>query len=272
MMLFDSHCHLPHHKYTKSTEQVIQDAWAAGVANMIAIGTSIEENEQAIKVADAYAGLPAQAGVYCSIGIHIDENMNKPLKDLERILSGQLKLSKKIVAIGECGIDVSEWENGRPACAGRQIQDQINLFEMQIELAIKHHLPVIIHNCNGDNEVLALVKKYTSQELRGVAHCFSQSWDFAQQLLQCGLYLSFSGMITYKGRKGILKTVQNAPIDKILIETDAPYLSPEGFRGQVNEPKNVFAVAQKIGDAGGISFNEVAQKTYENAQTLFCID
>lgn len=259
-MLFDSHCHLPHHKYTKSTEQVIQDAWAVGVANMIAIGTSIEENEQAIKVADAHAG------VYCSTGVHIDENMNKSLKDLERILSEQLKLSKKIVAIGECGIDVSEWENGR------QIQDQINLFEMQIELAIKHHLPIIIHNCNGDNEVLALVKKYSVQGLRGVAHCFSQSWEYAQQLLQCGLYLSFSGMITYKGRKGILKTVQNAPMDKILIETDAPDLPPEGFRGQVNEPKNVLVIAQKIAYVRGMLFDDIAQKTYENAQTLFCID
>jgi len=260
MDFFDSHCHLPPHgRHEKTAGQILKDAADAGVVGCVAIGTSICENENVLRIVKEHQN------VYAAIGIYPHEDKDVALADLRQCLSAQIASCSKVVAIGECGIDVSEKENGR------QIQDQINLFEMQIELAMKYHLPIIIHNRNGDNEVLALMKKYASQGLRGVAHCFSQSWEYAQQLLQCGLYISFSGMITYKARKGILETVRNAPIDRILIETDSPDLQPEGFRGQVNEPKNVFVIAQKIAYVRGMLLDDIAQKTYENAKTLFRI-
>ena len=258
-MFIDSHCHLPHGKYTKTTEQLIQDALSAGVTNIIAIGTSAKENESAIKTADSFEG------VYCSIGIHVDEDRDKTTESLKQVLLEQLKYTKKIVAIGECGIDISEGENSRP------IQDQINLFEMQIQLAIENNLSVIIHNRNGDDTVVRLLKQYVPQGLRAIAHSFSQSWEYAQQLLSLGAYLSFSGMITYKGRKNIAEIIQKMPLDRMLIETDAPYLPPEGFRGQPNEPKNVVAVAQKIAEVRVDTLEHIALQTYENTKTIFAV-
>lgn len=259
MPLFDSHCHLPHHKYPKPTERVISDARAADVLGIVAVGTSLNENKQAIAVADAYQG------VYCSVGIHVDEDRKKTMTDLEQALQEQLRLSSKIVAIGECGIDISEGENARP------FAEQEALFEMQIQLALNNNLPIIIHNRNGDESVLKLLKRYAPKGLRAIAHSFSQTWEFAQQLLDLGLFISFSGMITYKGRKGILETVKNVPMNRMLIESDAPYLPPEGFRGKSNEPKNVVVVAQKIVDVRSESLETITNQTYENAKTVFRI-
>ncbi|KKU44035.1 MAG: Hydrolase, TatD family [Parcubacteria group bacterium GW2011_GWA2_46_7] len=219
-MFIDSHCHLPHGKYTKTTEQLIQDALSAGVTNIIAIGTSVKENESAIKTADSFGG------VYCSVGIHVDEDRDKTTE---------------------------------------------SLFEMQIQLAIENNLSVIIHNRNGDDTVVRLLKQYVPQGLRAIAHSFSQSWEYAQQLLSLGAYLSFSGMITYKGRKNIAEIIQKMPLDRMLIETDAPYLPPEGFRGQPNEPKNVVAVAQKIAEVRVDTLEHIALQTYENTKTIFAV-
>lgn len=256
-MLFDTHCHLIHKNYKKSPEEVIQAAEEAGVSLFLHIGTSLKENERAIELAGKHDN------VFCAIGIYPHEDRNLSPEELEQSLRGQIKNSKKIVAIGEAGMDISGWQNGRSP------EQQLELFERQVKLAVEFGLPLVIHNRNGDGRILSVVGKYVSEGLTGVCHCFVQDWDYAQKMLDFGFYLGLGGIITYKSGEGVLETVKKAPSDRILLETDSPYLTPGDLRGQVNEPKNIVLVAQKIAEVRGISYDEVCQKTYENGKLLF---
>jgi len=172
-------------------------------------------------------------------------------------------LSKKIVAIGECGLDISEWTNQRP------VDEQIALFEMQLELAVKNNLPVVIHNRGGDDVIMSILDPFVKRGLTGVAHCFSSTWEVATQYLDRGFYLSFSGMITYKARNLVRETAEKVPLDRFLVETDAPYLPPEGFRGKPNEPKNVVEVAKKVAEIRKLEFDKVCDLSYSNTCKLF---
>lgn len=259
-VLIDSHCHLPHKKYKKSLTDVISDAHAAGVDKLINIGTSLKNNLEVIKVTAEYEN------VYCAIAIYPHEDMDKSISLLRDALDKQLCLSAKIVAVGECGLDIDSRENGR------YLEDQIALFEMQLELAAKHKLPVVIHNRNGDEYILNILDKFVAQNITGVIHCFSSSWDIAQKYLDRGFYLSFSGMLTYKARVELQEVAKKVPSDRFLVETDSPYLPPEGFRGQLNEPKNVVEVAKKIAELRGVEFDKIADLSYSNTCRLFKIN
>ena len=279
-MLFDTHCHLIHKNYKKSPEEVIKSAEQAGVDLFLNIGTSLKENESAIELAEKHKN------VFCAVGITPDEDMNLSLTEIENSLREQIKKSKKVVAVGECGIDVSGLQKIR------DLKFQIELFEMQVKLAVEFNLPLIIHNRNGDEQVLAVAEKYAKQgspsrkataerKLTGVAYCFVQDWDYAQKMLGYGFYLGFGGIITYSPSSAswrtteghsILETVKKAPGNRILIETDSPYLAPGNLRRSINEPKNIGLVAQKIAETRGISYDEVCKLTYENGKTLFGIN
>lgn len=256
-MLIDSHCHIPHRKYERSIEQIVKDAQEAGVARLINIGTSLDENKIALETSEKFEN------VYTAIAIYPHEDLGRDLKDLINHLSAQIDSSKKVVAVGECGIDITDWPGGR------DLNEQLDLFEMQIQLAIKKKLPLIIHNRNGDEYVLNLLKKYQSQGLYGVIHCFSSDWEVAKSFLDSNFHISFGGMITYKSRKDLLEVVGKVPEDRILIETDSPYLPPDGFRGQPNEPRNVAVVAAKIAEVRGVSFDKISELTYSNTCKLF---
>lgn len=167
------------------------------------------------------------------------------------------------MGVGECGIDITEWKGGR------NIDKQIELFEMQIKLALKNNLPVVIHNRNGDEQIFEVLEKYNGKGLTGVFHCFTSSWETAQRALDSGFYLSFTGIITYPSGKDIWETVEKAPLDKILVETDAPYLSPQGLRNKVNEPKYVKITAKTLADIKKISFAKLSEATYKNSCQLF---
>jgi TatD DNase family protein len=257
--LFDTHCHLIHKNYKKSPGKVIQAAQDAGVDLFLHIGTSLEENAKAIELAEKHEN------VFCGLGVTPDENVDLNLRDIENYLKQQLKGSKKVVGVGECGINVSGLKNIR------DLKSQTELFEMQVKLAIEFNLPLIIHNRNGDGQVLAMVEKYAKQGLTGVCHCFVQDWDYAQKMLDFGFYLAFGGIITYESGKDILETVKKAPSNKILIETDSPYLAPGDLRRSVNEPKNIVITLQKIAEARQISYDEAAKMTYENGKRLFTL-
>jgi|SRR3989344_5851969 len=259
-MLIDSHCHLPHPKYKKSSKDIINDAKDAGVTRLINIGTSVENNLEVIKVSTEYEN------VYSAVAVYPHEDTDKSLDFLRDTLDGQLSLSNKIVAVGECGLDIGQWEGGR------HVEDQISLFEMQLELAVRHKLPVVIHNRNGDDRIMDILDKFARQNVIGVAHCFSSSWDVAQKYLDRGFFLSFSGMFTYKARAKLQEIVKKVPLDRFLLETDAPYLPPEGFRGQPNEPKNVVEVAKKFAEIRGLEFDKVADLSYSNTCRLFGIN
>ena len=259
-MLIDSHCHIPHKKYNMTPEEVVLDAKKAEVTKLISIGTSIEETDLVVRVASQFPNIYPTAGVYPH------ENKDVPLADLERDLRKVLsKYKEDVVGIGECGVDISNWENGR------KVEEQVELFEMQINIAKESSLPLIVHNRNGDDQVLKLLEKYSGMELRGVVHCFDSDWDFAQKVLNLGFYISFSGLITYPNKKDLLEVVGKVPMNRFLVETDAPYLPPQEHRGQVNYPKYVRIIAEKVASVKEISISEIEENTYRNTCTLFGI-
>lgn len=257
--IIDSHCHLPHQKYGKSLEQIIATAQSAGVVRLVNIGTSINENEEALKVSSTYAQ------VYSALAIYPHEHIGDEVAPLVEALEKQLVSSPKVIALGECGIDITDWKGGR------SINDQVELFERQIQLSIRHKLPLIIHNRNGDQHVIDLLKKYSGQAT-GVIHCFSSTWDSAAKFIDLGFYISFAGNITYKANLELREVVKKMPLNRIIAETDSPYLSPEGFRGKPNEPANVVEVVKKIAETRGDTFDNIANIAYSNTCSLFRFD
>ncbi len=233
-MLIDTHCHLPHKKYEKSVETIIKDAYNEGVTKLITIGTDLKNNEKVIETAENFEN------VFCAIGIYPNEDVETPTETLIEKLNEQIDSSSKVVGIGECGYDITEWEHQRP------LNKQRELFERQIELAIEKNLPLVLHNRNGDQHVLESLKKFSNQGLTGVAHCFTQDWEFAKKLLDLDFYISFSGILTYKSGSVIYETAKKTPLDRVLVETDAPYLSPQDVRNQINEPKYVKMTAKTL--------------------------
>lgn len=258
-MLIDSHCHIPHRKYEKDTKEIVKECLNEDITKLISIGTSLKENILAINVSKEFKN------IYPTIAIYPHEDMNKDTLYLEKELEDTLKENPNVRAIGECGIDISKWEGGRT------LEEQIKLFEMQIKLSLKYKLPLIIHNRNGDEYVLKLLTKYKDRGVLGVMHCFDSTWEYAQEILDLGFYISFSGLITYPKRDYLLEVVKNVPMDRFLVETDAPYLPPQTHRGEVNYPKYVKIIAEKVAQVKEKTFNEIALNSYTNTCKLFNI-
>lgn len=259
-MLIDSHCHIPHKKYNMAPKEVVSDAKKAGVTKLVCIGTSIDETDLVARVASQFPNVYPTAGVYP----HEDKDMS--LSDLEREFRKVLsKYDENVVGIGECGVDISNWKNGR------EVSEQIEVFEMQINIAKERSLPLVVHNRKGDEQVLKLLKKHSSMELRGVIHCFDSNWEFAQKVLDLGFYISFSGLVTYPNKNDLLEVVKKVPMNRFLVETDAPYLPPQEYRGQVNYPKYVRIIAEKVASVKEISILEIEENSYNNTCSLFGI-
>lgn len=258
-MLIDSHCHIPHRKYEKSVDEIIKEAALEDVVKFITIGTSLKENALVQKTAEEHKE------IYFTVAIYPHEDMDKDTKTLIQELEEKFLVNKhpKLVAIGECGIDITNWQGGR------SLEDQLVLFEEQIKLAIKYDLPLVIHNRNGDAYVLELLRKYIPLGLKGTIHCIDTNWEFASEVLKMGFYVSFSGMITYPKKEYLLEVVRNVPLDKFLVETDAPYLAPQKHRGQVNYSKYVRIVAETVAGVKNESIATIEQRSYENTSKLF---
>lgn len=266
-MLIDSHCHIPHKKYEKTPEEIVKEAQEEGIEKLITIGTSLKENKLVLKTASDFDN------VFCAIGIYPHEDKDKSIKDLYRGLEETYKKNiEKVVGIGECGIDllaqagITAWEGGR------SVGDQLELFKMQVGFGVEHDLPIIFHNRNGDDLILDTLKKYKvyRNRLRGIAHCFTQNWALAEELIDLGFYISFAGNITYpSASQDLLEVVKKIPHDKFVIETDSPYLPPQGHRGETNYPKYVKIVAEKIADIRKTSFETISKQSFKNTCDLF---
>lgn len=256
-MLVDSHCHLSR----EYTAEIVEEALEADVLKLINIGTSIKDNLWSEKVSEMFAN------VYGSVGIYPREESGKSIDELEAALKEVLnRRSKKIVAVGECGIDISNSKGGR------SVDEQVELFSMQLRLANDYQLPIVVHNRNGDKVVLDLLKKYYPNKPGGVVHCYTSNWVMAEQLLELGLYISFSGIVTYKNVDyELLEVVEKIPADRYLLETDSPYLAPGIHRGQKNHPRYVKITAEKIADIRNSSFTQVSEESSRNAHNLFSL-
>jgi len=252
-MYIDTHLHLNSENYSTPLE-VIEKANLVGVDRFITIGTTYTEFDEILN-------LTKHPQVYGTLGIYPTYDLNLDFSDVNSIITRNL--NPKIVGIGECGFNQPFNENDR------NLLKQEELFRIQVELANQLNLPIVVHTRNSDKETLEVLKSYKQTNLRGVIHCFVSDYEFAKQVLNLGFYLSFNGIITYKSGQGIYETIQKMPLDRILIETDAPYLTPEGYRNVINEPKFIPIIAEKVAEVRGISLNLLKEEVYKNSLSLF---
>ena len=257
-MLIDSHCHLTYEPMVSDIPKVLDLCKQNQVSKILTIGTNLETSKQSIQIAEAYKN------IFCTIGLHPNETEREAINFTEII--NLARSSKKIIGIGETGLDFyynKEKENSAI---------QIDMFEKHIELAQKTHKPVIVHTRSADKETLEVVKKIKNiSEIHFVIHCFTGNSNFCHKLLDLGCYISFSGIITFNKVEEICKAVEIVPLDKLLVETDSPYLSPVPFRGKNNSPSNVKFVAEKIAQIKKVSFEEIALCTSKNFNKIFSI-
>jgi TatD DNase family protein len=255
----DSHCHLSADAFAADREAVLARAQQAGVEAFIAIGSGygIEENVRAVELAGA------DPRVFASVGVHPHEAKQWNRDTAER-LRGWLA-RPRVVAVGECGLDYHYMHSEREA--------QREVFAQQVALARERDLPVSIH-VRGDehgafDELLDVWRAEGRGELEGVLHCYTGTLDFAQRALRHGFYVSFSGILTFRRDRGLRGVAAGLPLERLLVETDAPLLAPEGHRGQRNEPMRVALVGETLAAAQGVPIETVAAATTRNARALF---
>lgn len=253
-MYFDTHAHYDDDKFAEDGDTVLHALPEAGITLLLNPGCDVASSEKAAALAER---LP---WVYAAAGIHPEECGGWTEQDIGTIR--RLCGNEKVVAVGEIGLDYF-WEENPPR------EEQQAVFRRQLELALELDLPVIIHDREAHGDCLAIVKEYPA--LRGVFHCFSGSCEMAEELLKRGWYLGFDGPITYKNAKKALEVAALCPMDRLLLETDSPYLSPVPHRGQRNDSRNLPLIAAKLAEVKGCSTETVAAAAAENGRRLFCI-
>lgn len=259
-MFIDSHCHLDMQRYdvasAGSVDEIIQRAKNADVQYMLNIGTKLDDVEQLQQLSERYSY------IFRTVGIHPLEARDHCAKysehDITRIISDHAP-QQVTVGIGEIGLDYHYDKEG--------ISEQQQLFHLQLDLAEQFHLPVSIHSRDAFEDTVAILRAHP--QVTGVMHCFSGDKDFARQVLDLGYYVSFSGVITYKKATDIQEAAQYVPLDRILIETDSPFLAPVPHRGKANEPAFVTFVAQKIAELTEQPLEVIANHSSENFFSLF---
>lgn len=254
MKLFDSHCHLDDKAFDEDRESVIKALPQKGISKILWAGVDIKTSLTAAKYA------AENPYIYFACGFQPLEVGS--FKDGDIQVLEELAKDPKCAAIGEIGLDYHYQPETR--------QLQLDVFAQQLDLAVKVGKPVVIHSREATEDMLEVLEKYAGR-LSGVMHCFSGSAETAKVLLDLGLYLSFTGVITFKNAKKAVSVVEYAPKDRILAETDSPYMTPEPFRGTRNTPDRVGLVVQKMAQIWGIPYEEAAEITYNNACRLFKI-
>ncbi|AEM77632.1 TatD DNase family protein [Thermoanaerobacter thermohydrosulfuricus] len=252
-MLVDSHAHLEDEKYDRDREKVIEEC-KKDLTFLINVGSNLLTSKQSIELAHNYDF------IYASVGIHPHDAQREfdKVEEIER-----LALQEKVVAIGEIGLDY--YYDDPP----KEFQKEI--FIKQIRLAKKLNLPIIIHDRDAHGDILDILKQEWTKDLRGVFHSYSGSVEMAFQVIEMNFYISLGGPVTFKNAKKPKEVAKAVPIEKLLIETDSPYLTPEPYRGKRNTPVYVKFVAKKIAELREMPYEEVCRITAENAIKLFNI-
>lgn len=255
MHLIDTHAHLNDPQFSEDIDDVILRAKEAGVERIIIPGYDIESSRAAVEIASHYDCIYATVGVHPHDAKNYDDTARQTLVELSR--------NPKVIAIGEIGLDFHYDFSPRP--------DQASVFKAQIDLAWELQLPIVVHSRESDEEVLQVLSENKQNILGCVLHCFWGNEKFAQSILDMGFYIGLDGPITYKASVILRGIVSWCPLDRLLIETDCPYLTPVPYRGKRNEPAYVRYVAEEAARAKGISTEELAAAVYENASELFKI-
>lgn len=254
-MLFDTHTHLNADQFEGEEEAVIARAKEIGVSKMLVVGFDTKTIKRAMTLVEAYDFL------YAAVGWHPVDAKDMTDEDLNWI--EELASHPKVVAIGETGLDYY-WDK-----SAKDIQKEV--FKKQIQLAKKVKLPLIIHNREATDDVIDLLEQEGADEVGGVMHCFSGTLEQAKKCIDLNFYISFAGPVTFKNAKALQEVAREVPLERMLIETDCPYLAPHPFRGKRNEPAYVKYVAQQIAQLKNKDIDEIATITYNNAKQLFQI-
>ena len=261
-MFFDSHCHLTSEQLAPQFDDVLGRSQNANVSRILNIADTLES----AKMAQHQAEIARSRGfeMWATAGVHPQnalEYTDESGEQLQRLLN-----EKGCVAVGEIGLDYV-YDDAHPQHPGATRQHQQKVFRAQIEIALEHDLPVVIHNREADEDLLKIVADYP--KLRGVFHCFGSSVEIAHRVLERGFSLGFTGIITFKNAETVREVAKICPLEKMLIETDAPYLAPVPFRGKTNEPSFVPRVAQTLAGLRELPIEEIGAITTRNALELF---
>jgi len=262
--MIDVHCHLNFKAFEKDVDEVIKKATDKGVAKIINVGTSIESSRKAVDLATKYENLYAIVGIHPHHADKVEKGWGKEIEILAR--------NEKVIGIGEIGMDYYSYKSN--GIVDPKVQREV--FETQIEISHKLKLPLQIHGRQAGKDIIEVLTKNKSRLLEnpGMFHCFAGSLDYLKSALQMGFYVGFDGNITYKGLAPgedttLSELIAYAPLDRIVTETDAPYLAPEPHRGSRNEPSYVIIVGNFIAKIKNSSFEKINKITSQNAEKIF---
>ena len=251
--MIDSHCHLDHEPLLSNLDSVIERSKSAGVTKILTICTTLDSFNKIKEI------VQKDQIIYGTYGIHPHETKNN-FVDSELIIN-EINNNDKIIGVGETGLDFYYNNSDK--------ESQIKSFESHIEASIKLNIPLIIHSRSAEKETLDILNTYKNNNLKILMHCFTGSQPFAKNLLDLNAFFSASGIITFKNSIDLQKTFQFIPLDKLLIETDSPFLAPEPNRGKKNEPSFVIFTGKKLADLKNISFQNLVNSTTNNFNKLF---
>ena len=254
MEFFDSHAHYNDEKFDIDREKLLNNIYNSGTTKIINAGYSLESSKNAIEIAEKHDFM------YATVGISPNDIENFEEQNLLEI--EKLAQNKKVVAVGEIGLDYY-WNK-----ENKDLQKHI--FIAQIGIANKLNLPIVIHTREAIYDTLDILKNNRCNK-KGIFHCCPLNKDLVREGLKLGFYISFAGSVTFKNSKNAEEIIKMVPLEKMLVETDSPYLSPEPLRGKRNDSRNVKYIAQKIADIKGITLEEVAKITYKNAESILGI-
>ena len=251
--MIDSHCHLDHEPLISNLDQILERAKEVGINKILTICTTLDSF---IKIKEI---IKKDKIIYGTYGIHPHETKNNKINS--KLIIEEINNNKKIIGIGETGLDFFYNHSDK--------KDQINSFEEHIKAAIELNMPLIVHSRNAENETFDILNQFKKDNLKILMHCFTGSKDFAKKLLNLNAYFSASGIITFKNSVELQETFKIIPLDKLLIETDSPYLAPEPNRGKKNEPSFVKFTADKLALIKDLSSKNLIEITTRNFNNLF---
>lgn len=254
-MIFETHAHYDDERFDEDRDILIEKLFQKNICNIINVGASIESTKTTIALAKKYENMYAAAGVHPSDIAGLNEETLAWLKEQTK--------DPKVIAVGEIGLDYY-WDKEEDVQKAQRYW-----FAQQMGLARESQLPVIIHSRDAAEDTMRVMKEVHAEEIPGVIHCYSYSPEMAKEFIKMGYYIGVGGVVTFKNAKKLKETVMQIPLERILLETDSPYMAPEPHRGSRNDSGNLVYVAEKIAELKGITAKEVENATLANARKLF---